>query len=64
MSVKNAFNLKEAGEYLGLSPETVKAYIHSTPPRLKAKKTGVNGGGIHLITKAELDRFLDGLADA
>lgn len=64
MTEKGYFNLVEAGAYLGLAPETIKAAIHSVPPRIKAKKSGKNGGGIHLIAKAELDSFFEKLADA
>ena len=53
---------KEAAEYVRLSEETIKAAIYDG--RLRAKKSGKGGGGRVLISRADLDAWFDGMADA
>lgn len=56
------YTLDEAAERMRVSADTIKRAIHSQ--KLRAKKTGPNGGGKYSIKDADLDAWFDGLVDA
>lgn len=55
-------NLADAAKEVGLGKDTLRAAIYAG--RLKAKKSGVGGGGRTLIRRADLDAWFESLADA
>ena len=56
------FNLEQAAERMQVSGDTILRAIRGQ--KLRAKKTGPNGGGKYLISAADLDAWFDGLVDA
>lgn len=56
------FTREEAAQYLRISVETVKRAIYGG--RLRAKKSGENGGGKYLISREDLDAFFESMQDA
>lgn len=56
------FTLPEAAQRMRVAPDTIKRAIHSG--RLRAKKSGANGGGNYLISSGALDAWFEGLVDA
>ena len=54
--------LSEAAERMRVSPDTIKAAIRVGD--LRAKRTGKNGGGLYIISSADLDDWFDGLVSA
>ena len=56
------FTREEAAQYLRISVETVKRAIYGG--RLRAKKSGENGGGKYLISRENLDAFFESMEDA
>jgi excisionase family DNA binding protein len=56
------FTREEAAEHMRVSVETVKRAIYAG--KLRAKKTGANGGGIYIIRDDDLDAWFEGLVDA
>lgn len=66
MSVQPAeqayFTREEAAEFLRVSKDSIKRAINSGA--LRAKRTGPNGGGPYLISRAALDAWFEGLIDA
>lgn len=54
--------LPEAAKAMRVSEDTILRAIRSQ--RLRAKKTGANGGGKYLISATDLDAWFDGLVDA
>lgn len=59
---KLALTRTEAAEAAGVKPVTIGRAIASGA--LKAKRTGKNGGGNHLIRVADLEAWLESLEDA
>ena len=56
------FTLDEAAQYMRVSQDTIERAIRAQ--KLRAKKTGPNGGGKYLVSAADLDAWFDGLVDA
>lgn len=56
------FTLPEAAREMRLSAKTIERAIKSG--HLKAKRSGPEGGGKHLISRAALLEWFDSLADA
>lgn len=56
------FTLDEAADRMRVSADTIKRAIHAQ--KLKARKTGPNGGGRYLVSATDLDAWFDGLIDA
>lgn len=56
------FTLPEAAQHMRVAPDTIERAIHSG--RLRAKKSGANGGGKYLISGDALDAWFEGLVDA
>ena len=56
------FTRTEAAEYMRVSIDVITRAIHAG--RLRAKKTGEQGGGNYLISRADLDAWFEGLVDA
>lgn len=56
------FNLEQAADRMQVSEDTILRAIRGQ--KLRAKKTGPNGGGKYLIASADLDAWFDGLVDA
>lgn len=54
--------LAEAAEAVGLSPDTLRGAVANG--RLRAKRTGDNGGGKYLFRPADLERWIEGFEDA
>ena len=59
---KIAFTKAEAAAACGVSPKTIERAVKSRA--LLGKRTGENGGGPYLFTRAELEAWIDGLEDA
>lgn len=64
-----AFSVKEAAEVTGMSPDAIKAAIHSTDPqqKLRAKALSLTKTGRaskFVILPADLQAWLEGLNDA
>lgn len=59
---KEILNRDEAAEYMGVSESTIKRAIYVG--KLKAKRSGENGGGKYLIRKSALHDWFDSLVDA
>lgn len=55
-------NLEQAAERMQVSEDTILRAIRSQ--KLRAKKTGPNGGGKYLISADALDDWFRGLVDA
>lgn len=55
-------NTQQAAAMYGVSDDTLIAAVKSG--KLRAKRTGDNGGGRHLFKLAWLDEWADGLVDA
>lgn len=63
--MKLALTVKEAAAALGVSESTVYWMVYrGTIPHNRVKARGCNGRGKILISKAALDRWLEGEADA
>ena len=62
MTVRITLNRAEAAEACGVSPATISAAVASG--RLKAKRSGENGGGNYMIRPADLDAWIDSMEDA
>ena len=56
------FTREEAADECRVSVETIKRAINSG--RMRAKRTGENGGGKYLISADQLHEWFDGLEDA
>lgn len=56
------YDIESAAVATRLSKDTIAAAIRSG--RLRAKRTGPNGGGKHLMTRQALMDWFEGLADA
>lgn len=56
------YTRKEAAEVLRMSEDSVRRAINSG--RLKAKATGVNGGGKTLISAKAISDYFDSMEDA
>lgn len=55
-------NTQQAAEMYGVSDDTLINAVKAG--KLRAKRTGDNGGGRHLFKVAWLDEWADGLVDA
>ena len=62
MSGQSFFTRDEAAAEVRVSPKTIERAINTG--RLRAKRTGENGGGKYLISRASLEEWFDGLVDA
>lgn len=62
MSDQAFFTRDEAAKEMRLAPKTIERAINAG--RLRAKRTGENGGGKYLISRAALEEWFDGLVDA
>ena len=62
MTEQTYFTRPEAAEYMRVSIEVITRAIHAG--RLRARKTGENGGGNYLISRVDLDAWFDGLVEA
>lgn len=62
MSTKLAYTMAEAAEACGVSETTIRRAAKSHA--LLGKRTGENGGGPYLFIRAELEAWLEGLADS
>lgn len=56
------FTREEAADLANVSKSTIVAAINSGA--LKAKRTGDEGGGKYLISRAQLEAWFDSLVDA
>lgn len=56
------FTLDEAAEHMRVSKDTIERAIRAQ--KLRAKKTGKNGGGRYLVAASALDAWFDTLVDA
>ena len=61
MSGQTYFTREEAAEETRTSVDTIKRAIHAG--KLRAKRTGENGGGKYLISRKALDDWFEGLID-
>lgn len=59
---KAAYKIPEAAKEYGVSVDTIKRHI--AKGTLRAKRTGENGGGHHLISAKALEDWFESLADA
>ena len=59
---KVAYNIAEAAAACGVSEATIRRAAKSHA--LLGKRTGENGGGPYLFSRADLEAWVDGLADA
>ena len=59
---KVAYNLAEAAAACGVSEQTIRRAAKKRD--LLGKRTGENGGGPYLFTRAELEAWVEGLEDA
>lgn len=57
-----SLRLDEAAELTGVSKDTLREAIRKG--YLRAKRSGINGGGLYLITPAALAEWVDQLEDA
>ncbi len=55
-------NAQQAAPLYGVSPDTLIAAVKAQ--KLRAKRTGDNGGGRHLFKLEWLDAWAEGLVDA
>lgn len=55
-------NTQQAAAMYGVSDDTIITAVKAG--KLRAKRTGENGGGRHLFKVAWLDEWADGLVDA
>ena len=62
MSAKTYFTREEAAEEVRCSVDTIKRAINAG--KLRAKRTGDNGGGKYLVSADALREWFDGLTDA
>lgn len=62
MSTRNYFTREEAAEEMRVSVDTIKRAIAAG--KLRAKRTGPNGGGPYLISRAQLEAWFEQLVDA
>ncbi|MBO9524305.1 MAG: excisionase family DNA-binding protein [Nocardioidaceae bacterium] len=62
MSGQTYFTRREAAAEMRVSEKTIERAIASG--RLRAKRTGENGGGQYRISRAALEEWFDGLVDA
>jgi len=62
MAAVTYYELPQAAERMCVSVETLKRAIYAG--KLRAKKTGENGGGKYVLSSADLDAWFDGLVDA
>lgn len=56
------FTFRTAAAKCGVSEDLLKEAVRSG--RLRGKRTGANGGGLYLFSRAHLEAWFDGLADA
>lgn len=59
--IRRYFSLPEAADHMRLSQETLETAIRAK--KLRAKKTGPNGGGKYLIAGDDLDAWFESLVD-
>ena len=62
MSAQSFFTRDEAASEVRVSSKTIERAVASG--RLRAKRTGENGGGKYLISRAALEEWFEGLVDA
>lgn len=62
MSAQAFFTREEAAAECRVSEKTIARAINTG--KLRAKRTGENGGGKYLISRAALDAWFEGLVDA
>ena len=56
------FTREEAARMAGVSLDTIRRAINSG--KLRAKRTGKDGGGKYLVSRAALEAWFDSLEDA
>lgn len=56
------FTFKTAAGRCGVSQDVLKDAVRAG--RLRGKRTGANGGGLYLFSRAQLEAWFEGLVDA
>ncbi len=56
------FTLRTASARCGVSKDVLEEAVRAG--RLRGKRTGANGGGLYLFSRAQLDAWFEGLEDA
>lgn len=56
------FTFAQASARCGVSVDVLKDAVRTG--RLRGKRTGENGGGLYLFSRAQLEAWFDGLVDA